>query len=50
MKKKKNAIKVIIILFISLIVAVAFFFGLKTYQGHKNIQLIDSYLEEKSKR
>ncbi|HGX1413101.1 TPA: hypothetical protein ACNSG0_001434, partial [Staphylococcus aureus] len=27
MKKKKNAIKVIIILFISLIVAVAFFFG-----------------------
>ncbi|WP_191239355.1 DUF3139 domain-containing protein, partial [Staphylococcus aureus] len=38
--------KVIIILFISLIVAVAFFFGLKTYQGHKNIQLIDSYLEE----
>ncbi len=41
-------IKVIIILFISLIVAVAFFFGLKTYQGHKNIQLIDSYLEEKS--
>lgn len=48
MKKKKNAIKVIIILFISLIVAVAFFFGLKTYQGHKNIQLIDSYLEEKN--
>ncbi|EHS24305.1 PF11337 family protein [Staphylococcus aureus subsp. aureus IS-105] len=48
MKKKKNVIKVIIILFISLIVAVAFFFGLKTYQGHKNIQLIDSYLEEKS--
>ncbi|CAC7073835.1 exported protein [Staphylococcus aureus] len=48
MKKKKNAIKVIIILFISLIVSVAFFFGLKTYQGHKNIQLIDSYLEEKN--
>ena len=50
MKKKKNAIKVIIILFISLIVAVAFFFGLKTYQGHKNIQLIDSYLEEKNQK
>ncbi len=48
MKKKKNTIKVIIILFISLIVAVGFFFGLKTYQGHKNIQLIDSYLEEKN--
>lgn len=47
MKKKSNVFKVVIILFISLIVAVAFFFGLKTYQGHKNIQLIDSYLEEK---
>ena len=48
MKKKSNVFKVVIILFISLIVAVAFFFGLKTYQGHKNIQLIDSYLEEKN--
>ncbi len=30
MNKKKNDIKFFIILFISLIVAVAFFFGLKT--------------------
>ncbi|MBO1199877.1 DUF3139 domain-containing protein [Staphylococcus simiae] len=48
MSRKQIITRVVIILVISLIVAVAFFFCLKTYQGHKNIAMIDSYLEEKN--
>ena len=32
---------------ISLVVAIAFFFAMKTYQGHRNIKMVDSYIEQK---
>ena len=35
MSKKQKIIRIIIILAISLVVAIAFFFGTKAYQGHK---------------
>ncbi|MCJ1655680.1 DUF3139 domain-containing protein [Staphylococcus sp. NRL 16/872] len=47
MSKKQIIIRVVIIFAISLVVAIAFFFGMKTYQGHRNIKLVDSYLEQK---
>ena len=31
---------------ISLVVAIAFF-AMKTYQGHRNIKMVDSYIEQK---
>ena len=46
MSRKQVIFRIIIILIISLILAVVFFFGLKTYQGHKNIELMDSYIKE----
>ena len=46
MSKKQVIFRVIIILIISLILAIAFFFGLKAYQGHKNLELIDSYMSD----
>ncbi|MBL7573663.1 DUF3139 domain-containing protein [Staphylococcus saccharolyticus] len=46
MSRKQIIFRVIIILIISLILAIVFFFGLKTYQGHKNVDLIDSYINE----
>ena len=45
MSKKQVIFRVIIILIISLILAIAFF-GLKAYQGHKNLELIDSYMSD----
>ncbi|MCE5090170.1 DUF3139 domain-containing protein [Staphylococcus devriesei] len=47
MSKKQKIIRVTIILVISLIVAIAFFFAMKTYQGHRNIKTVDTYLEQK---
>ena len=47
MTKKQVITRIIIILVISLVVAIAFFFGMKMYQSHKNIQLVDSYIEDK---
>ncbi|MEC5378893.1 hypothetical protein VWJ19_11045, partial [Staphylococcus hominis] len=47
MSKKQKIIRIIIILAISLVVAIAFFFGTKAYQGHKNVQLVDNYIEQK---
>lgn len=46
MSRKQVIFRIIIILIISLILTVVFFFGLKTYQGHKNIELMDSYIKE----
>lgn len=46
MSRKQVIIRVVIILVLSLVVAVGFFFGMKMYQSHKNIQLVDSYLED----
>src|SRR5699024_11220686 len=42
----KTFLKILGLLIISLILAVIFFFGLRTYQGHKNLELVDNYLEE----
>ncbi|WP_278926258.1 DUF3139 domain-containing protein [Staphylococcus auricularis] len=42
----KTFLKVLGILFVSLIIAVLFFFGMRTYQGHKNLKLVDKYLAE----
>lgn len=42
MSRKQIIFRVIIILIISLTLAIVFFFGLKTYQGHKNVELIDT--------
>lgn len=36
MSRKQVILRIIIILIISLILAIVFFFGLKSYQGHKN--------------
>ena len=47
MSKKQKIIRIIIILAISLVLAIAFFFGTKAYQGHKNVQLVDNYIEQK---
>lgn len=46
MSRKQVILRIIIILIISLILAIVFFFGLKSYQGHKNIELMDSYIKE----
>ena len=46
MSRKQKLIRIAIILIISLVLAFAFFFALKTYQGHKNIEMVDSYLKE----
>ena len=42
----KTFLKILGLLIISLILAVIFFFGLRTYQGHKNLELVDNYLDE----
>ncbi|PTF22186.1 DUF3139 domain-containing protein [Staphylococcus cohnii] len=42
----KTFLKILGLLIISLILAVAFFFGLRTYQGHKNLELVDNYMDE----
>ncbi|WP_251517599.1 MULTISPECIES: DUF3139 domain-containing protein [Staphylococcus] len=42
----KTFLKVFGLLVISLILAIAFFLGLRTYQGHKNLELVDHYLKE----
>ncbi|WP_436862643.1 DUF3139 domain-containing protein [Staphylococcus caeli] len=42
----KTFLKIIGLLVLSLIVAVVFFFGLRTYQGHKNLELVDNYMKE----
>ena len=47
MSKKQKIIRIIIILAISLVLAIAFFFGTKAYQAHKNVQLVDNYIEQK---
>ena len=39
MSKKQKIIRIIIILAISLVLAIAFFFGTKAYQGHKMCNL-----------
>ena len=44
---KTKWIRICIILAISLVVAIAFFFAMKTYQGHRNIKMVDSYIEQK---
>ena len=46
MSRKQKLIRIAIILIISLVLAFAFFFALKTYQCHKNIEMVDSYLKE----
>lgn len=46
MSRKQVIFRIIIILIISLILAIVFFFGLKAYQGHKNIELMNSYIKE----
>ena len=46
MSRNQVILRIIIILIISLILAIVFFFGLKSYQGHKNIELMDSYIKE----
>ena len=38
MTKKQVITRIIIILVISLVVAIAFFFGMKMYQSHKNLK------------
>ena len=43
---KTKWIRICIILAISLVVAIAFF-AMKTYQGHRNIKMVDSYIEQK---
>ena len=40
-------LKIIGLLVISLIIAIVFFFGMRTYQGHKNLDLVDHYMDEK---
>lgn len=47
MSRKKIGISIVVILILSLIIAVAFFFGLKTYQGHKNVENVNHFLEDK---
>ncbi|MCD9074932.1 DUF3139 domain-containing protein [Staphylococcus haemolyticus] len=47
MSKKQKWIRICIILAISLVVAITFFFAMKTYQGHRNIKMVDSYIEQK---
>ena len=42
----KTVLKVIVILIVSFIVAAALFIGMRMYQGHKNIELVDKYLAE----
>ena len=42
----KTFLKILGLLIISLILAVVFFFGLRTYQGHKNLELVDNYMDE----
>src|SRR5699024_3894407 len=42
----KTFLKILGLLIISLILAVIFFFGLRTYQGHKHLELVDNYLDE----
>lgn len=42
----KTFFKILGILIISFILAVVFFFGMRTYQGHKNLELVDKYLAE----
>lgn len=43
---KKRIFHIILIVLASLILAVAFFFGLKIYQGQQNLKLVDQYLTE----
>lgn len=50
MSNKQKIIRICIILAISLVVAIIFFFGMKTYQGHRNIKMVDSYIEQKHLR
>ena len=45
MSRKQVIFRIIIILIISLIL-VCIFLWAKTYQGHKNIELMDSYIKE----
>jgi len=42
----KTFLKILGLLVLSLVLAVAFFFGLRTYQGHKNLELVDNYMDE----
>ncbi|MCU5745283.1 DUF3139 domain-containing protein [Staphylococcus sp. SQ8-PEA] len=42
----KIFLKILGLLVLSLIIAIVFFFSLRTYQGHKNIELVDKYLQE----
>ena len=44
----KTFFKIFGLLVVSLIIAIAFFFGLRTYQGHKNLELVDHYLKEQN--
>src|SRR5699024_11698739 len=42
----KTVLKVIVILIVSFIVAADLIIGMRMYQGHKNIELVDKYLAE----
>ncbi|HLR19279.1 MAG TPA: DUF3139 domain-containing protein [Staphylococcus sp.] len=44
----KTVLKIIGLLVLSLIIAIVFFFGLRTYQGHKNLELVDHYMKEQN--
>ncbi|ASE36846.1 MULTISPECIES: DUF3139 domain-containing protein [Staphylococcus] len=42
----KTFIKILGLLVLSLVLAIVLFFGLRTYQGHKNLELVDKYLTQ----
>lgn len=44
----KTFLKIIGLLVLSLIIAIVFFFGMRTYQGHKNLELVDHYMDEQN--
>ncbi|OEL04246.1 DUF3139 domain-containing protein [Staphylococcus casei] len=44
----KTFFKIFGLLVLSLIIAIVFFFSLRTYQGHKNLELVDHYMKEQN--
>lgn len=42
----KTFFKIFGLLVLAFIIAAAFFFGLRTYQGHKNLELVDEYISQ----
>ncbi|MDG0822974.1 hypothetical protein AST00_08475 [Staphylococcus equorum] len=44
----KTFFKVMGVLIVALIISIVFFFAMRTYQGHKHLELVDHYMKDQN--